>query len=330
MQELQELSTAPGDLPCPVCENPSAALRCHLTDRVFRTTSERVPLYECHGCGLLFLDPGRLEKSLAEYYPPGYWWDEGGRTAVLEGAYRKWMVARDHLRFVSSSVPSPAGTRLLDIGCGSGLFVRLAAAAGFDAFGLETSHEAVAAARRMGVSGVIEGTEESLIESGETYDLITLFHTLEHIPEPFRYLRRIQKLLKKPGLLVVQVPNRASFQARLFGWRWYGLDCPRHVCNYSTYAVLYLLGRCGFRIRRVRHFSLRDNAAAMVSSAVPRLDPTARRVNRMRRGLAPRRWYDPLLLGVYSGLFAAAQPLAWLEAKLGRGGSVMVLASWDT
>ena len=165
--------------------------------------------------------------------------------------------------------------------------------------------------------------------TGEEFDVLTLFHSFEHITDPFRYLKNLRKLLRKEGSLVVQVPNVGSLQARIFGSRWYGLDCPRHIYNYSTFSLLHVLGRAGYRILRVRHFSLRDNSAALVSSLFPFLDPMSQRVKLLRR----KGKIDSLGLRiktiVYFGLFVLAQPFALLEAALGRGGTVTVYAKRD-
>jgi SAM-dependent methyltransferase len=314
---------------CPVCEHPDCHQRWALGDRFFGTTAENFPLYECTGCGLLFQDAAAVASRLSDFYPEGYWWRPGsGIGSRFERRYREWVVEHDHLRTIRRWFPEGNSLSMLDIGCGTGLFVSLAGREGFQAAGLESSQEAVRVAHEAGVDSVICGDENLLIDQGRQFDLITLFHVLEHVPEPFKYLRRIQKLLKKPGHLVVQVPNRASLQARLFGRRWYGLDCPRHLNNFTEYAVLAVLGRAGFRIRQVRRFSLRDNAAAMVSSLVPALDPMSSRIlARADKGNAPS--FQFLRGGLYFGLVQIAQPLAWLEARLGRGGTVMVHATWD-
>jgi len=118
-------------------------------------------------------------------------------------------------------------------------------------------------------------------------------------------------------------------QARILGRFWYGLDCPRHVCNYSLFSILYLLGKAGYRIRRVRHFSLRDNAAAMVSSLFPWLDPMSQKVERVRKGRSSHSAALLLKEFAYLGLLLCAQPLAAFEAALGRGGTVTVYATLD-
>jgi SAM-dependent methyltransferase len=314
---------------CPVCEYPRSRVRYQLKDRFFGTVEESFPLFECTGCGLLFQEPEAVEGRLAEFYPEGYWWNESGPLAPLEAKYREFVLKRDQVGFVSSVLAEPKDSRLLDIGCGSGAFVKVARQAGIDAFGLDSSQEAVDAGVDSGIEQLMCGTEQDLRDAGDQYDVVTMFHTLEHVVGPFQYLKKVRDLLKRPGSLIVQVPNRESCQARVFGPRWYGLDCPRHVCNYTRHSLLYLLGRCGFRIRKTRHFSLRDNAASIASSTFPGLDPMGAKVRNLREAGKHGTVSSIVKEIAYLGTFLSAQPLALFEAGLGRGGTITVHATWE-
>jgi SAM-dependent methyltransferase len=309
---------------CPVCEYPRAEPHWRVRDRFFGAAPGDFLLYRCRACGSLFQRAASIQDRVASFYPPGYWWTGGARTSGLERAYREWVVRRDQLSFVLSLPKRQEKLRSLDIGCGEGTFVRLALAAGLDAYGLEQSREAVSA----DPSGrLLCCSEKDLIERRERFNLLTLFHSLEHMTAPFNYLKTLRNLLTRPGGVVVQVPNTESAQAWLFGRRWYGLDCPRHVTDFSLYGILHLLGKAGYRIERVRHFSLRDNAAAMVSSLLPILDPMSQRVKLLRR--SGRAHSAGLLIkqAMYLGLLVPAQCVAALEAALGRGGTVTIYAT---
>src|SRR5262249_43082059 len=128
------------------------------------------------------------------------------------------------------------------------------------------------------------------------------------------------------GAVVLQVPNIDSWQFRWFGASWYGLDIPRHVIDYSRQSIVQLLEKAGFRISRIRHFNLRDNAPALVSSLFPSLDPLSRPI-RLRRRQAREStlssWGKHLL---YLMLVVCAYPVVLLEAAFGRGATVMIEA----
>jgi predicted SAM-dependent methyltransferase len=82
-----------------------------------------------------------------------------------------------------------------------------------------------------------------------------MFHVLEHLPNPRFALEYAKGLLRPGGMLIIQVPNVSSLQARVFGRRWYGLDVPRHVINYTPKALSLLLEEMGFSFHvRTRRF----------------------------------------------------------------------------
>lgn len=314
-------------LSCPVCRFPRCRFWRRLEDRFFQVTREAFPVYHCPGCGLRFQQASAVEDRIPGFYPPGYWWDPEGDPRGVEARYREWVLRRDQLRFLLSVAPPGCGRRLLDVGCGSGTFLKLAREAGFRVKGLEASPEAGKAAEKILPGRVVVGDEKELIRSGATFHVLTLFHVLEHLARPLDYLRRIRRLLAGGGGLVIQVPNSHSVQAALLGSRWYGLDCPRHIHNFTAEALLELLRRAGFRVRRVRHFSLRDNAAALVSSLFPFLDPMSQKVRLLREKKKARSLGLPAREAVYFGLLVLAQPLAAMEAALGRGATVTVYAT---
>jgi len=118
---------------------------------------------------------------------------------------------------------------------------------------LELSSQAAAFARDHYGLDVREGGIGSDVWGNRTFDVVTLFHVLEHLPDPGTALLVVRSLLRAEGVLVAQVPNVDSYQARLFGRRWYGLDVPRHVVNFTAQSLARLLARCGFENDRIGH-----------------------------------------------------------------------------
>ena len=151
---------------------------------------------------------------------------------------------------------------------------------------------------------------------------ITMFHVIEHLHDPRAYLAAARTLLAPEGRLVVQVPNAASWQARLLGPAWSGVDVPRHLFDYGGGNLERLLESCGFQVLRRKYFSLRDNPAGLATSIAPGLDPMARRVRRVAESGGARLAKDL----VYLALVAAALPFTLLEAAFRAGSTVMVEA----
>jgi len=306
-------------LSCLICGESTYQELFRATDRLYGTTRELFPVVECLGCGLVRLEP--VPANLGRFYPKQYWFKPGTSLAAkLEERYRRLMI-RDHVGFVEAALREVGGP-VLDVGCGGGLFLGILKERGVRVVGLDNSEEAARAAwEKNRVSVVIGDLAKAPFGRGE-FGAVTMFHVLEHLPDPAGFLRAAGELLKPGGRLVVQVPNRDCWQFRILGPRWNGMDVPRHLTDFRERDLTKMLGQCGFRVRRLKFFSWRDNPAGLASSLAPNLDPVARNV----RGL-DRTGIGKLLKDmVYFGLTMASVPFAAAEAAAGAGSSVMIEA----
>ncbi len=317
---------------CPVCRASQLKAYPPGRDRLFCLVPGIFTMFRCKSCGCIFQHPLPDSSILAKSYPKEYWWSEDAPKATrwvrlfrkLEKAYREF-VTKDHVRFLDRSARnSPKGQkRLLDIGCGNGTFLHVAESRGFKPHGMDASARAAEIASTQYGITVRQGEIGSRVWDGERFDFVTMFHVLEHLPNPRLALEHARVLLQPSGRLIIQVPNISSVQARIFGRFWYGLDVPRHVINFTPEALKRLLTEMGFGFRLSTRFSLRDNPASFASSLAPWLDPV-RRKGRSRS--------NPLTNGIleiiYFGLFLIAMPVAFAESLFGSGGTIWVCA-WD-
>ncbi|MGA3098344.1 MAG: class I SAM-dependent methyltransferase [Bryobacteraceae bacterium] len=267
---------------CVVCGSDRAAPQFRQTDRLYHTTAREFAVVRCESCGLARLDPQPSPQELRQYYPETYWFaPDGGAAGHLEEMYRR-AVLGDHVRFVENALRrSSAQGPLLDVGSGGGLFLGILRARGFRGVGLDVSPRAAAVAWRLqGVPSVCALLEKAPLRPG-AFAAITMFHVIEHLADPRACLMAARDLLAPDGRLIVQVPNAASWQCRLLGRRWNGLDVPRHLFDYRDTDLEKLLNSCGFEVLRRKYFSWRDNPAGLASSLAPGLDPMARRVRRV-------------------------------------------------
>jgi SAM-dependent methyltransferase len=308
---------------CLVCGSDRFARLFRGSDRLYHTTAKEFDVVRCGDCGLMWLDPQPAAEELNQYYPSGYWFvPEGGAASRLEEAYRR-LVLRDHVHFVEGALRSAGNGRpLLDVGCGGGLFLGMMRERGFRVAGLDFSQEAARTTwQRQGAPAVCGMLEQVPLREG-SFGCITMFHVLEHLPDPCAYLRTAHRLLADGGRLVVQVPNAASWQFRIFGQSWNGVDVPRHLFDYRDRDLEKLLTASGFAVVRHKYFSLRDNPAGMATSLAPGLDPMARRVRRRPESGIARLVKDL----VYLGLVVAALPFTLAEAACLAGSTVMIEA----
>lgn len=308
---------------CLVCGSDRFAPLFRASDRLYQTTVKEFDVVRCGDCGLLRLDPQPGGEELLRYYPENYWFSPGENAASrLEEAYRR-LVLRDHVRFVEGALAdAPPDARLLDVGCGGGLFLGMMRARGYRVVGLDFSAKAAAVAwQHQKVSAVCATLDRAPLPPG-TFAAITMFHVLEHLPDPRAFLIACHHLLGANGRLVVQVPNAASWQSRLLGRAWNGMDVPRHLFDFRDRDLEKLVESCGFEVVRRKYFSLRDNPAGLASSLVPMLDPMARRVRGIREGGGLRLLKDLL----YLAFVVVALPFTVAEAACHAGSTVMIEA----
>jgi 2-polyprenyl-3-methyl-5-hydroxy-6-metoxy-1,4-benzoquinol methylase len=312
---------------CPVCLNAVTVPALRGTDLLFETTSKTFTLDSCSACRCLFLNPMPADEEIAGFYPNQYWWSAAkpGLLKKFEGIYRR-VALRGHISFISKAAGDRAGLELLDVGCGSAALLGLMKRRGFRVMGVDFSSEAAAVAKDENGVQVVVGSLQDAAFPDASFDIVTLFHVMEHVTNPRNVLQEVGRILRPGGSVVLQVPNIDSWQFRIFGAKWYGLDIPRHVIDYSSEAILRLLSEAGFAVKRIRHFNLRDNAPAFVSSLFLSLDPLSRAVRHRRRNIheSPMLAWTRHLL--YLLLVICTYPLAILESACGHGATVMIEA----
>ncbi len=308
---------------CVLCGQQQAALLFSGADRLYATTSKEFGVVRCSGCGLLRLDPQPDPVELRRYYPDNYWFAPGADAASrLEESYRR-LVLRDHVAFVVRALrDAKVRGPLLDAGCGGGLFLGLMRERGFPVLGLDFSAGAAAIAwQRQSAPAVCAMLDRAPFRSG-SIGALTMFHVVEHLADPRAYLEAARELLEPSGRLIVQVPNANSWQSKLLGRRWNGIDVPRHLFDYRDSDLERLLEAAGFTVLRRKYFSLRDNPAGLASSLAPNLDPMARRVRRIPESGGARLAKDL----VFFALTIGSLPFTALEAAFRAGSTVMIEA----
>lgn len=213
-------------------------------------------LVRCGSCGLAFLaNPPEGEEVAALYSAAADYHGE-----LLDPQHpvfgRMDKIARQHLRMLRRSVPAPAGLKLLDIGCSSGLFLAKARDAGFAVQGAELSPDTSAFARsHFGLPVQCCDWREAGYADA-SFDVITLFDVIEHLPDPLDDLRAVKRLLKPGGLLLQSTPNIDGLFPRLsytLAHRldyWPHPDPPHHLYQFSARTLAALTARAGYEVIR--------------------------------------------------------------------------------
>lgn len=264
-----------GITPCPGCGCVDVMSQlCGCRDLLMNVPGEWTIL-QCQECGLKFTVPRPDESKLLAYYPSHYHVYHPSapiRDSVVGSAFRRLAMLPYTLRFGEPDwAVAPFGNgRFLDVGCGAGALLRHMAALGWRCAGIDLSPTAVAVARRSVPSAGVEEATLNTFESETTFALISMHHVLEHLPDPVGGLRRCRQLLEVEGQLIISVPNIDSFEARMFGRRWIGLDIPRHLTHFSRSTLISLLERSGFEITQVRPAMFASSLSESAALSLPR------------------------------------------------------------
>jgi len=241
-------------------------------ERWFDLPGTRFGIERCVSCGLGVMVPMLTANEVASFYAAGYYGSDGTKFGLwTEGLVR--FVARRRTTFLRRHLPH--GGRVLDVGCGRGVVASPLAAAGYDVTGIEILREAVRGIDDR-VHVVIADSLHDTSLPKEQFDLVLLWHVLEHLANPVETLAEIHRILRPGGRLVVAVPNFSSWQARWTGPAWFHLDPPRHLFHFPLTALRTLLTRSGFDVQRTHHFSLRQNPFGWLQSLINRLMPKQR------------------------------------------------------
>ncbi|WP_317132857.1 class I SAM-dependent methyltransferase [Pseudotamlana haliotis] len=143
------------------------------------------------------------------------------------------------------------GKILLDVGCGTGDFLKAAKDNGWYGYGIEPNEQAREIANKKTNQGVFD-TEELFKFKPHRFDVITLWHVLEHLPDLEEQIEAYKKLLKENGTLIIAVPNHKSFDAEYYQEFWAGYDVPRHLWHFDKVSMGKLLSKHQLKITEVK------------------------------------------------------------------------------
>ncbi len=210
-------------------------------------------VYRCSDCGLGILDPRPDQNERGALYQSSYFqeqYDKGLEPGSSE--MKRRLSHEDHrVRFFRGIKKRG---RLLDIGCGMGYFLLACRNYGYHVEGFDISDDAAAYVKGRLEIPVKTGDIASLPYESESWDIITMWHFLEHTPDPRVYLKKTWQWLKPGGLLVVDVPNYAGTDARKTWEQWKGWQLPYHLYHFTEKTLCDMLSQYGFRPIRKKDY----------------------------------------------------------------------------
>lgn len=212
----------------------------------------RFRVVRCNKCGLVFLNPRPTEEHIKRFYSKeGYWGRdlEKDTLPVNWKEERKWRYGPLYRGIFKRRKKGS----ILDIGAGTGMFLSKFKETGWQVQGTEFSMDVAQFAKRSFSIHLKVGDFLKLKFEPKRFDVVTITTVLEHVYKPKETLRKIHRILKPGGLLVVTVPNIDSIGAKIFRSEWYALDPPRHLYQFSVKTLEKMLNQAGFKIQDISH-----------------------------------------------------------------------------
>jgi 2-polyprenyl-3-methyl-5-hydroxy-6-metoxy-1,4-benzoquinol methylase len=283
--------------------------------------SWRFGLLQCEGCGLV-VDKVLWRPAANEQLNESFF---GDSCQIVRSFWVRWFEKLNNRRTLKR-IRGVLGSRkgnLLEIGIGSGSFLEYARSQGFSPLGCDLSP---ALCRQIQHTTGIEihcGTLESL-PSQKSFDVVVMNHVLEHVPEPIALLKAVRARLNQGGLLHLAVPNVASWEAQMSGWNCYQ---PYHLTYFAPSTLRATVEKAGFSILKVTTHESFSGWFLAIFHSLTRKRYSQQALQGSNTNISRSAF---LLEHTYRLAMATwgliTHPLRWLQAKLGKGDELIIVA----
>lgn len=215
---------------CPWCGSDKAQINLWLKDEFL--TKEDFHICECLNCGLLYTMPRPDKEKLGNYYKSEeYYSHQENKKGFIPKIYERVKKTNLKYKYKIATAGIEIG-KMLDIGCGVGDFLHTAETHGWECIGVEPSEEAKEIARQRTKAKIIESNElENLPD--HSFDIITMWHVLEHVENLKWQVEQLQRLIKPTGRIIIALPNYKSYDGQYYKEKWAAYDVPRHLNHFD-------------------------------------------------------------------------------------------------
>ncbi len=232
---------------CPICS--SRDFQFVFAARDYTVSKEHFQIWQCNDCSLRFTQNVPTEDHIGEYYQSeDYISHSNTKKGVINYLYQhvRNITLNQKAQLVTKLAPHTPGT-ILDIGCGTGEFLYKMKTKGWEVLGLEPDKGAREYARNTYALLVEEPSRLYDISSGY-FDIVTMWHVLEHIHELHACIEATSHILTTHGTLIIAVPNFESRDASVYQNQWAAYDVPRHLYHFNPQSMSTLLQQHGYEL----------------------------------------------------------------------------------
>ncbi len=292
---------------CPLCQQKDTH-EPHLSARDSLVSGETFTITRCSSCNFLITNPRPEETKTVKYYKSAdYVSHTDARRDLKEVLYAgiKGVMIRRKLKWIKNHL-WPQRPALLDYGCGTGDFMLFASKNGFCASGIEPNMDARNLAIKKGA-----GVHSSLrdLNNRTVFDVITLWHVLEHVPDVKEVLQQLYGKLNSDGLLVVAVPMASSHDAIHYKSDWAAWDLPRHLCHFTPETLHAMLAQ--MKLKHVATYPLPFDAwyVSLLSEQQKQIGAGHTKYNTNR--IKPLRLFKAACIAIISNYRARRKKSPW-------------------
>ncbi len=267
---------------CPICGG--LQLIPFLICKDYTTSEETFEIQKCSSCSFVLTNPRPDEFTIGKYYASNSYISHNTKSKnLLDSVY--FIARKLTLQWKKKLIQKYNGTGLLlDYGCGTGQFLTVCKKAGWNCYGIEPSASARNIANQTSGISILEKYEDL---GDKRFDVITLWHVLEHVHDLNKLVSQLKGALKKNGTAFIAVPNHESEDAKVYQHFWAGYDVPRHLWHFSKETMVLLLKKHSLQTKAILPMKLDSTYVSILSE---------------RYKSEERQSIKGLLSGLYNGL----------------------------
>lgn len=246
---------------CPVCGQKE--FKNFLSCKDYTVSQNEFTLVQCSTCTIIATSPRPTDDQLGQYYQSADYISHTSKANNLLNSL--YLIARSFTLKQKKALAKrlvPQKGNLLDIGCGTGDFLQTCIADGWQCTGVEPGDQPRTIATTKGIK-----TFRELSQVNQKFQLITMWHVLEHVSDLNQNLNSIHNLLEENGTLLIAVPNHESYDAQLYRAHWAAYDVPRHLWHFNKKSMERILQKNNFSLQEILPMKLDAYYVSLLSES---------------------------------------------------------------